>query len=140
MSLDLVSILAAKKAEALNAAERMADDFQAKILGTESSYQQARLNNKYQSAIAIKENRASEGDYAVIDAEVELRPKYNREQLVEVIINKGNVAKRLEGTVNAMLLLAEDRINAATTMDDLNSIAIDLKNQGKSMMAEFLEG
>lgn len=133
-------LLAAAKSKALAAAVEYADNLQAAILGDASPAAQTRLVGKYTAAVAIKSGAASAGDHAVIDAEVNLRPKYTKAQLVDVIIAKGTMAKQAEGMINGMLLLAQDAIEAAASLPDLDTAVKAITAKADAFKAQLLAG
>lgn len=126
------------KAAAIVASVNYADNLQAAILGEASPAAQARLAGKYDTAVAIKAGTANAGDHAVIDAEVSLRPKYTKEQLVDVIVTKGTAAKQAEGMVNGMLLLAQDAIEAATTLESLATATSAITAKADALKAQLM--
>lgn len=132
--------LAEAKGRAIAASVEYADSLQATILGDTSPTAQARLVNKYAAAVAIKAGTASDGDHAVIDAEVSLRPKYTKAQLIDVVIAKGTMAKQAEGMINGMLLLAQDAIEAATTLAALDASTKAIMTKANALKTQLLAG
>ena len=135
--LDAVALVAAKSA-ALAAAVRYADELQAAILGETSPAAQARLMSKYTAAVAIKSGADTAGDHAVIDAEVMLRDKYTKAELVDVIIAKGTAAKQAEGMINGMLLLAQDAFESAQTIEELGERVEAITAQADALKSKLL--
>ena len=130
--------LAAAKSAALAAAVRYADELQAAILGETSPAAQARLMGKYTAAVAIKSGADTAGDHAVIDAEVMLRDKYTKAELVDVIIAKGTAAKQAEGMINGMLLLAQDAFESAQTAEELGERVEAITAQADALKSKLL--
>ena len=130
--------LAAAKSAALAAAVRYADELQAAILGETSPAAQARLMGKYTAAVAIKRGADTAGDHAVIDAEVMLRDKYTKAELINVIIAKGTAAKQAEGTINGMLLLAQDAFESAQTIEELGERVEAITAQADALKSKLL--
>lgn len=126
------------KSKALAAAVEYADELQAVILGDASPAAQARLAGKYTAAVAIKNGTATAGDHAVIDAEVQLRTKYTKVQLVDVIVAKGTAAKKAEGLINGMLLLAQDGIEAAQSLEQLAATVAAIKEKSDGLKSQLL--
>ena len=130
--------LAAAKSAALAAAVHYADELQASILGETSLAAQARLAGKYAAAVAIKNDTATDGDHAVIDAEVQLRSKYTKAELIDVIIAKGTAAKQAEGMINGMLLLAQDAFESAQTIEELGERVEAITAQADALKSKLL--
>jgi hypothetical protein len=130
--------LAAAKSAALAAAVRYADELQAAILGETSPAAQARLMSKYTAAVAIKSGADTAGDHAVIDAEVMLRDKYTKAELIDVTIAKGTAAKQAEGMINGMLLLAQDAFESARTIDQLGERVEAITAQADALKSKLL--
>ena len=130
--------LAAAKSAALAAAVHYADELQASILGETSPAAQARLMGKYTAAVAIKSGADTAGDHAVIDAEVMLRDKYTKAELIDVIIAKGTAAKQAEGMINGMLLLAQDAFEPAQTIEELGERVEAITAQADALKSKLL--
>ena len=137
----LAAQLAMQKTVALQRVDDFARATRAEIAGTSDAGEMAGWANKLRIALAIQAGSASDADKAAFQAEIDARGRGETlDAFVQKVVVNAAFFSRAVALIDGLKSKAQGAINAATSVDQVQTVLTTVKSEADAAFAELMKG